>query len=139
MKISNKKRKYIYRNAELKTPEELAKKLHLSVRQVKSVLKKKSGADVAPGNQTPVSVCFGILLAIIFFAPLVIVNELYEYSMLPKLMVVQLGSLLLLFVWLLTKLYKQQAVVLVKSNLYLPLICFLAWSFLCFFLVDPSV
>lgn len=133
MQISNKKRKYIHRNADRKTPEELAKELRLSVRQVKAVLKKNGEFNAAPGEQTPVSVCFWILTAIIFLAPLVVVNGLYEYSMLPKLIIIQLGSLFLLFAWLLTGLFKQEAFVLAKSNLYLPLICFLVWALFSFF------
>jgi len=133
MQISNKKRKYIRRHADRKTPEELAKELRLSVRQVKAVLKKNGVFKAAPGEQPTVSVCFGILTAIIFLAPLVIFNGLYEYSMLPKLIVIQAGSLILLFSWLLTGLYKQETFVFVKSNLYLPLICFLVWALFSFF------
>jgi O-antigen ligase len=133
MQISNKKRKYIHRNADHKTPEELARKLGLSVRQVKAVLKKNGEFNAAPGEQRLVSVCFGLLTAVIFLAPLVIVNGLYEYSMLPKLVIIQLGSLFLLFAWLLTGLFKQETFVLAKSNLYLPLICFLVWALFSFF------
>jgi tetratricopeptide (TPR) repeat protein len=132
MQISNKKRKYILRNVDRKTPEELAKELRLSVRQVKAVLKKNGEFNSAPGEQRLVSVCFGILTAVIFLAPLVIVNGLYEYSMLPKLVIIQLGSLFLLFVWLLTGLFKQETFVLAKSNFYLPLICFLVWALFSF-------
>jgi tetratricopeptide (TPR) repeat protein len=128
MQISNKKRKYIRRNADRKTPEELAKELRLSVRQVKAVLKKNGVFNAAPGEQTTFSVCFGILTAIIFLTPLAIFNGLYEYSMQPKLIIIQMGSLILLFSWLITGLYKQETFVLVKSNLSLPLICFLVWA-----------
>ena len=133
MQISNKKRKYIRRNTGSKTPEELAKQLRLSVRQVKAVLKKNGVIDTAQGEQTAHSVCFGILSAVIFLAPLAIANGLYEYSMMPKLVVIQIGSLTLLFSWLLTGLLKQDTFVLVKSNLYLPLICFLLWALCSFF------
>jgi tetratricopeptide (TPR) repeat protein len=132
MQISNKKRKYIRRNAGSKTPEELAKQLRLSVRQVKAVLKKNGVMNAAPGEQKTFSVSFGILSAVIFLAPLAIANGLYEYSMMPKLVVIQIGSLMLLFAWLLTELLKQETFVLVKSNLYLPLICFLAWALFSF-------
>jgi len=133
MQISNKKRKYIRRNAGRKTPEDLAKELRLSVRQVKAVLKKNGVFKPAPGEQSTVSVCFGILTAIIFFAPLVIFNGLYEYSNLPKLNIIQIGSLVLLFSWLLTRLRTQETFVYAKSNLYLPLICFLVWALFSFF------
>ena len=133
MQISNKKRKYILRNADHKTPEELAKILRLSVRQVNAVLKKKGETGDAHSEQTPVSASFMIMLAIMLLAPLIIVNGLYEYSMLPKLLVIQLGTLLLLFFWLLTRWYHQKTVMLAKSNLYLPLISFMVWAFFSIF------
>ena len=128
MQISNKKRKYIQRNADRKTPEQLAQELRLTVRQVKAVLKKDRELDVTPNDQSPVSASFGVLAAVIFFAPVAIVNGLYEYSMLPKLVIIQLGSLFLLVVWLFTGMSKKEPLGIAKSSLYIPLICFLAWA-----------
>ncbi|UCH21492.1 MAG: O-antigen ligase family protein [Deltaproteobacteria bacterium] len=68
----------------------------------------------------------------LFLSPLVIVNGIYEYSLLPKLIIIQLGSLILLFTWLLTGYVKHQAFTVTKCSLYLPLTCFFVWALFSF-------
>ncbi len=132
MQLSNKKKKYIKRNASRKTPEEIAKELHLTLRQVKAVVQKKRQIHASPVVTAPFSVCFWILVAIVFLSPLMIFNGIYEYSMMPKLIIIQLGSLILLLFWLLSGYLKPETFTITKCNLYLPLACFFAWALFSF-------
>lgn len=100
MKLSKNKIKTIKRNRHLKTPEELAVSLGVSVDQVLAVL---SADGMPPGKIHLVSVLGATLhwgvWVLCGTAPLVFINRIHDFSRLPKMAFIQIATVTLLLAW----------------------------------------
>ncbi len=130
MSISNKKLKYIQRFAGKQSPEDMAKKLHLPVDKVRLEIEKISGLEIRPkARNTAYFTSFHLLAVLVFLAPFPNFKEIYASSYLPKAALIQIGSLLLLTVWLFEQ-FRANSLKIVKCRLYWPLVAFLLWVIL---------
>ncbi len=130
MSLSNKKLKYIHRFAGKQSPQEMAKKLRLPVAKVQLEIEKLSGSKVRPKpKKSAYFTSFYILAILVFLVPFPNFGEIYASSYLPKAALIQIGSLLLLTVWLFEQ-FRANTLTIVKCRLYLPLAAFLLWVLL---------
>lgn len=128
MSLSNKKRKYIQRLAGKKRSEAIAKDLGIPVAQVEAEIKKLSGAKtVTVRKKESYLTSFNILAVLVFLAPFPMFKEIYSSSYLAKAALIQIGSLLLLTVWLFEQ-FRTKSFTIVKCRFYWPLAAFLLWA-----------
>ena len=132
MKISNKKRKYIRRNAHLKRPEELAGELGIPLRHVNKIMNKSREAESAGDKGLLSSIAYWIIVVVLLLAPLAVHNDLYDYSRLPKTAVIQIGAAAVLFAWLLANRSTRFVLDFSKYRYFLPPLLVLLWSLLSF-------
>lgn len=130
MKLSNKKIKYIKRNAPTKTPEDIASDLGISIKEVRHVL--RGPADRSPKGEKQVikgldSTLRAGLAILTFLAPFMFLRGIYDYASLPKMFLIQVGVLLLFLIWLVRSLVNGKFLIL-KSPANLPILLFLLWS-----------
>ena len=130
MSISNKKLKYIHRFVGKQSAEDMAKKLRLPLAKVQLEIEKFSNSKLRlKTKKTAYFTSFHILVILVFLAPFPNFKEIYASSYLPKAALIQLGSLLLLTVWLFEQ-FRSKTLTIVKCRLYLPLAAFLLWVLL---------
>ncbi|MBI5844426.1 MAG: tetratricopeptide repeat protein [Deltaproteobacteria bacterium] len=99
MELSNKKLKFIKRNAGSMTPKDIARALDLSEKEVVKALRSLEIA-VASGGQSPtdnrmayLSLAFGVFMAL---TPFIIGTDIYDFANLPQGAWIQCGLILFL-------------------------------------------
>lgn len=128
MALSKKKRKFIKRNAEAMTPEEISKALGIHVREVRSVIGASAAFSKSHSASSAVFMALPWCLAILCLAaPLLFVKNAYDFANLPQALVIQLGALLLASAWCFAVAAKGN-VRLGSGLLALPLLVFLLWA-----------
>ncbi len=129
MALSKKKLKYLQRHAGRKSPAEFARDLNVPLKEIMAHLDslsgKTDGGAAVPHNSDKYLVW--ILAGIIFLAPFVVLQELYNFSDAPKKAFIQLGSLILFGFWV-HNLSRSPVGEIRKCFLYLPLGFFLLWA-----------
>ncbi len=129
MALSKKKLKFLQRHAVRKSPAELARELNVPLKEVMAHLgslpDKAAESNTAAHNSDKYLV--RVLGGIIFLAPFIILQELYDFSDTPKKAFIQLASLILFGLWL-HNLSRSTVVEIRKCFLYLPLGIFLLWA-----------
>lgn len=127
MKLSNKKIKYIYRYAGTKTPQALAKELHISVIDVENVLgvtRKRSLEKILSFLNGLVR--FG-LYGLYLLAPFALMDRLYDFANLPQMALIQSGACIVFFLWLVQCAVAGKCSFL-RSVFNLPVLCLVLWS-----------
>jgi tetratricopeptide (TPR) repeat protein len=132
MEISNKKLKFITRNAGKMTPAQMAGHLKMSEKQV-----QKAMADIGAGddNKTPANNFIGLLPRIVFYlfalfaglAPFFIRLDLYDFANLPQSAFIQTGVIVFLLLWAVSGALKKE-LYFFPTRFWLPLTLFLLWS-----------
>jgi O-antigen ligase/Tfp pilus assembly protein PilF len=126
LKLSNKKIKYIHRNASRKTPENIAGELGISARDVRSVLNQRE-----PGSENRMAsalerTCHWGLVLVCLVSPFMFLRGIYDFANLPQLAFVEVAAVFLLIVWLIKGLTNQGCVI-TKSPFNFPILAFILW------------
>ena len=127
MKLSNKKIKAIKRLSSEKNAKDIAEELRVSLKDVEKVLGVNGDK---PRRATRVSlegVCRWLAVILVLVAPFMHLRKIYDFANLPQLAFLQIGLVLLLFLWLAKGLTIGKLAVL-KSPYNLPILLFLLWS-----------
>ncbi len=129
MALSKKKLKYLQRHAGRKSPAEIARELDVPLQEVIAHLNSMPGkagvSVVAVENRDKILVW--MLGGIVLLAPFIVLQDLSNFSDLPKKAFIQLGSMILFGLWL-HNLSRLTVVEIRKCFLYLPLGFLILWS-----------
>jgi len=130
MKLSNRKLKYIRRNASVKSPEQIAEDLGIREKDVRKVLEAR---DEASGSRQIIRILDRLLtgcpILMVFFAPFVFKNGIYDFANLPQLAFIQIGAAVCLGLWFFRQTMADSRSILKVPFLW-PVLLFILWSFL---------
>ena len=132
MQLSNKKIKYIRRQASQKTPEEIAEDLRINIKDVRKVLCGPSNKNLFERILLKIipileeTFHWG-LISFVCLAPFIILRNLPDYSELPKSAFIQIG-VVFLFLLFLSRFWLKKKFLILQSPLYLPIFVFILWA-----------
>lgn len=132
MQLSNKKIKYIRRQASQKTPEKIAEDLRINIKDVKKVLRGPAYKNLFKKillKMIPIfdEIFHWGLISFLFLAPFIILRKLPDYADLPKSAFIQIG-VVFLFLLFLSRFWVKKKFLILQSPLYLPIFTFILWA-----------
>ncbi|MEW5734784.1 MAG: O-antigen ligase family protein [Thermodesulfobacteriota bacterium] len=132
MEISNKKQKFIKRNAATMSPEQMKEAVGLPLREVRKIYREmgiayEAGEDESAGFEGAGRLFLaGVFILFILIGPFFIRLRMYDFANLPQNAFVQCGALLLAALWMADCIYRRKLVV-AGGPFLLPLALFLVW------------
>ncbi len=130
MALSNKKLKYLHRQAERKSPAEIAADLNVPLKVVRAELEKMQGKGEASINriQRKEKILFWMLASFVFLAPFIVLRDFSNFADAPKKALIQIGGLALFGMWLFQQ-SRSPRIEIRKCSIYLPLAFVILWAF----------
>ncbi|MDI6797271.1 MAG: hypothetical protein QMD09_10010, partial [Desulfatibacillaceae bacterium] len=132
MGLSNKKLKFIKRNADLMTPAQIAGQLKMSEKQVQKALADiglEDGPKAASSNFADLlpRIVFYLFALFAGLAPFFIRLDIYDFANLPQSAYIQTGVIVFLLLWAFSGALKKE-LYFFPTRFWLPLALFLLWS-----------
>ncbi|MBU2490490.1 MAG: tetratricopeptide repeat protein [Proteobacteria bacterium] len=131
MILSNKKRKFIQRNAATMPPVRMARELKIPVKEVEKALREMAvGAGAVRTEEmdrVSAMVLFYLTAAFLLLAPLAVKPGIYDFANLPQSAFIQTGALFLAGLVCARKAYFSESKIF-WPPFALPLLAFIAWS-----------
>ena len=131
MKLSKKKVKYIKRTAAKKKPEEIARDLRISIRDVQQFLNQDRSKPSFRSSIFHFEGFDGVfqwgIIAFVFLAPFVFIRGISDFAILTQMVFIQTGVSFFVLIWLVKSLLSGKCLIL-KSHFYLPILALFLWS-----------